>query len=258
VTRPLLAYHGNQVQVAPLTILLDAEREIHGYPEAVRYLYRQQLAEAEILALSKSDRMAPESKAQIVRRLAQKYSPAQVVSLSARTGEGVAEWLATVMAQPSQAVQTLTLDYQEYAAAEAQLSWLNAQGTLWGVRPFSAKNWLNHWLRMIDASLASAGGAIAHIKMQVATPAALLKASLTHSGAPVSWELAPDDESVHSTELAQFILNARVNTTPRILEQAVRQTFAEMTPEPKFRYEFVHFECFSPRPPQPTYHLGGI
>lgn len=256
VLRPLLAHpdnrHGAPFEIAPLTVLLDATRSLAGYSDTVGYLYHKQIAEAEIIALSKADLLDAAGLAATTQRLEKLHSPVQVHTLSARTGIGMASWLDHVMTHESEATKRLEIDYQRYAEAEAQLGWLNTRGTIRAGIPFSAKNWINHFLRLFDEALIRQLAAIAHLKIQVTSGAAQFKASITQSGAVPSWDLCP---AGGSSDCMHFVLNARVNTTPPILERVLRHTFAAVTPEPDFQYEFTHFECFGPLPPQPTYRM---
>jgi hypothetical protein len=174
------------------------------------------------------------------------------MSLSARTGAGLASWLATCLAQTSRADQLLDLNYRTYAEAEAELGWLNAKGTIAAAEPFAADGWITALLTQLQTALAAQSAAIAHIKVSLTTPTAILKASLTGSDRPISWDL----QTTATTDRGQFILNARVNLEPRRLEQLVRTTLAEIKPQPDFRLDFTHFECFSPLPPEPTYRFG--
>ena len=59
VLRPLQTYHPGQYQLAPLTILLDPLRQPERFPTVVDYLYQKQLAEANLIALSKRDLLDP-------------------------------------------------------------------------------------------------------------------------------------------------------------------------------------------------------
>jgi len=254
IIRPLAHYYGEQFQIGPLTILVDGLRETAGFPATVNYLYRKQLAEADLIGLNKAD-LLPEAEQQ--RRKAELealYPGVRVMSLSARTGEGLAEWLALALAESSPAAQVLELDYARYAEAEAQLGWLNAKGSLLAGRPFAAASWITNLLGYLEASFAGQTAPIAHIKVNLKTPAGAFKASLTQAGRPVSWDLQPVEVE---TDRAQFILNARVNTDPRTLEQTVRQALEATRPGPEVRYDLTHFECFSPLPPEPTHRLVG-
>ena len=60
ILQPLRAFHQREYHLAPLTVLLDpemADRVVHsGLPQEVQYLVKNQLAEADLLCLTKVDR----------------------------------------------------------------------------------------------------------------------------------------------------------------------------------------------------------
>jgi G3E family GTPase len=252
VLRPLLAYHPRQFELAPLTILVDPLREPGRFPPVVDYLYGKQLAEADTIVLSKCDLLGSVAAREQVQRLQMRYPNAEVLPISAHSGEGVASWLAGCLTRSSGAGQALELDYQRYAEAEACLGWLNATGALAADQPFAPADWLSATLRTLEQRFAGQGAAIAHVKLHMDTPGGALKASLTQSGQPISWDMRANDAA---TDSARFILNARVNTDPRTLEAIVRETVAQVAVQPPVRSELIFLECFSPLPPQPTHRL---
>jgi Ni2+-binding GTPase involved in maturation of urease and hydrogenase len=250
VVRPLLAYHAGAVEIAPLTVLADPQRDLSGFSETVGYLHDRQLAEAEIIALAKADLLEPAELDERLAGLRRAYPETAVTALSARSGQGVAEWLERALGGRG-AAKALEVDYDAYAAAEASLGWLNAAGVLVGARPFAADGWVAGALQALDQAFAEQGAPVAHIKLHLETPAATLKASITRSGAPVSWDLLPSDTRA---ERATLRLNVRVGGEPALLEAAVRR-LARETP-PWITLELAELECFSPAAPQPTYRLG--
>lgn len=252
VVRPLQAYHAIEVEVAPLTVLIDPQRDLKSFPATVDYLYRQQLAEAEIIALTKIDLLSDQARSDQLAELGALYPHAEVLGISARLGTGVDPWLKLIERQLSKAARALSIDYTLYAEAEASLGWLNASGVVQSDRAFSADAWMAGALHALDHAFTEQGAAIAHIKLQLETTQATLKASLTQSGAPVSWDLLPADVR---TDHARLLLNARVRTDPATLEAIVRRMAAE-TPS-WIECTLTHLECFSPLPPEPTYRLGG-
>ena len=252
ILRPLALYHADQYALAPLTILLDASRDLANFPPNVHYLYEQQLAEAELIVLNKADLLDEAALAQTLRALRTRYPQASVVPLSARTGDGLAAWLRVVTGQASRDPAALVIDYEKYAEAEAVLGWLNAKGIVRADAPFSGSVWIKALFQTLDERLQAHHAPIAHVKLLVTTPTGMLKASLTQSGAIPTWDLGPDTST---TEQLEFTLNARVNTDPSTLEQAVLHTIETIKPQPGSRYYFTHFECFSPLPPQPTHRL---
>jgi G3E family GTPase len=252
VLRPLSVYYSGQFELAPLTILLDGSRNTGRFSETVNYLYNKQLAEAEIIALNKVDLLSPDQQDEQLRALGQRYPQARLMRLSAHTGTGLDDWLNLMLRHDSDTRLDLDLDYGQYAAAEAELGWLNAHGLVRSGAAFSASDWTLNLLNHLAQAFASQDTPIAHIKTHVTTPDAALKASLTQAGLPMSWDLGP--EAQLTTQL-DFILNARVSADPPLLEQAVLQAIEAVKPDPQSRYYFSHFECFRPLPPRPTHRL---
>ncbi|HEU5088672.1 MAG TPA: GTP-binding protein [Roseiflexaceae bacterium] len=252
VLRPLRAYHAATVTIAPLTVLVDPLRDLAPFSGDVAYLHEQQLAEAELLVLTKCDLLGGDEAARRMAQLRLQYPRATVLGLSAHNGAGLDEWLAHCEGQAGALQHALDLDYGRYSDAEAALGWLNASGELHATRPFAADMWLAGALTMLDQALFHEGAAIAHIKLHLETPAATLKASLTRSGGPITWDLHRDGVRA---EHARLLINARVHCDPAILERVVRRLSQE-TPS-WITCTLTRLDSFSPAPPQPTYRLNG-
>ena len=268
VLRPLIQFHPDQYDLAPLTVLHDGTRDLSAFPVDVAYLYQQQLAEAELLLLNKCDQLTQEEQDAEVAVLQTDYPHAQVCGVSAKTGAGIDQWLDIVLGQQSRDPQALLIDYGRYADAEAALGWLNVKGTVRSDAPFDAMEWTVQLLNRLAAGFAAQQASIAHIKTLVTAGDARFKASLTQSGAPISWDIrdaiTPDTGTVTDTVTdtvtthIDFLLNVRVNAGPAVLEQVVTHTIDALKPVPSARYYFTHFECFSPLPPEPTYMMREI
>ncbi len=253
VLRPLAAYYPTQFDLAPLSVLVDATRELDRFSNNVSYLFDRQLEEAEIILLNKVDRLEENTKTQKQAALQSHYSQARLVSVSAHTGEGIHQWLDMVMGQTSSSPFTMTVDYDRYAEAEAELGWLNAKGTVRSSVPFSAREWT---LRLLDTlGQALATSQIAHIKTHISTSSSTFKASITQQGSAQSWDV--DSEDIPANQL-DFIFNARVATDPNTLQQLTLQSIDAIKPDPLARYYLTHFECFRPLPPRPTYRLPAL
>ncbi|WP_069805648.1 GTP-binding protein [Thermogemmatispora onikobensis] len=182
------------------------------------------------------------------------------------------------------------LDYRRYARAEARLGWLNARGRLQSSHPIGTSNgeagrvlaWAAALLSQLQERLARAGLVIAHIKLLVAPQALrrllseepdrrqvpdraeaaasqqeqlqgrLIKASLCGPApAAISWDarsahLLPDE--------AVWLLNARVDCSPAVLETHVRAVLAAAPGG--LQAEIEELSAFQPAPPQPHYRFG--
>src|SRR5439155_10892895 len=116
-----------------------------------------------------------------------RHPHAEVLSLSAKTGAGIASWLTQCMTGTNTIDQALELDYGLYAEAEACLGWLNATGTLTAEQQFAPSDWLAATLGALEQRFADQGAAVAHVKLHMRTPTGALKASLTQAGQPIAW-----------------------------------------------------------------------
>ncbi len=253
VLRPLAAYYPTQFDLAPLSVLVDATRELDRFSNNVSYLFDRQLEEAEIILLNKVDLLEENTKTQKQAALQSQYSQARLFSVSAHTGEGIQQWLDMVMGQTSSSPLTMTVDYDRYAEAEAELGWLNAKGTVRSSTPFSAREWTIKLLDTLGQALAHSQ--IAHIKTHVSTSQSTFKASITQHEAAPSWDV--DSENILSDQL-DFTLNARVATDPNTLQQLTLQSIEAIKPDSLARYYLTHFECFRPLPPRPTHRLPAL
>lgn len=252
VVRPLVQFHGDAYQLAPLTILLDSTRDLTSFPPNVHYLYQQQLAEAELFLLTKTDQLEYAQVDAKLRALQATYPQARLLASSAHTGAGLDEWLAIVLGQQSRNPAALLIDYERYADAEAALGWLNVKGFVRADQGFSAQAWTSTLLTTLAHAFTAQAAPIAHIKTLVTTPQAQFKASVTQANTPIVWDLQADTPA---TQRLDFILNVRVNAAPALLEQVVVQTVASIKPDAGARYYFDHFECFSPLPPKPYHQI---
>lgn len=252
VLRPIRKYYADDYDVAPLTVLLDPLREVAHFESTVTYLYRQQLLEADLIALNKSDLVEPAARRSMVDTLEQAYADARVLSLSARTGEGVDGWLEAVVSSASPMQRALDIDYTTYAEAEASLGWLNTRLSLAGEPSLSPRLWATTLLESLGQRFSENQMAVAHLKLHLDAGGAALKASLTQTGEPILWD---EDGQAAQAEQAAVILNARVSATPEQLQATVQQAIADTSARLQTAFAYDHFECFSPLPPQPTFRF---
>jgi G3E family GTPase len=255
VVKPLERDYPDVYEVAPFTVLVDPERELESFPDSMDDLFHWQLGEADIVAISKTDLLTDEQTQQQVQHFRETYPGKQVMPLSSRTGMGIEDWLAQIMRPPAYRRNVVPVDYIVYAEAEACLGWLNASLQLQADHPFSPQQWITNLLEDLQEDLQRLNAEIAHVKVHVYTDTAgqhQLKASLTALDRSIDWDL--QDASL-VTQTATAIFNARVHSTPDVLQQIVEQVVKRTAAAMQLSADVVHLECFSPAPPQPTFRL---
>ncbi len=237
VLRPLQHFYPERFRIAPLTVLVDPCRAARLSDPHTEYLFRSQVAEADLIGLTKADLYddVPDLDGVQARRI------------STVTGEGIDEWLAEVLQSSGPAGQKqLAIDYKLYAEAEASLGWMNWSAELRASRPLTPAEVAGPLLDHIDRSLTESGAAIAHAKVFVQAAAGWVKAGISENGQ----EPFVDGRLDASPALRHLIvLNIRAVATPELLEQVVADAPFEG------RVRIRSKEAFRPAAPRPEHRL---
>lgn len=241
ILQPWKESFSDRFLLAPLTVLVDpamlAEMERDEADPSMRYLHRNQLAEADIVCSTKADLHAGR--------------PAGVdFHLSARTGQEVGLWLRALLAQAGTGGGKLLrdVDYAEYARAEAALGWLNWQARVRLKHALSPAMLIGPFLDEIDSELLRAGVPVAHLKVLDRSAAGHLKASICRGGEEpqVDGDLMASAAREHT-----LTLNLRAVGDPEVLKSIVLAAAGRL---PGDRTDET-LQSFRPSPPRPERRL---
>jgi len=229
VIRPLRTLYGDRFTVAPLTVLLDPLRHravagslpLMAPAEDIAYLYGQQLAEADIIAINKIDLLTEQDREDLREELTARYPHATILTYSARQAENLAALVAAWDEAPSPS-PLVDIDYDRYAAAEAKLAWFNRSYTLTAPAGFSAHQWAVALMRHLSRVAAQRDWTIGHAKVAIDGSGELTKLSLTAAGAAPTVDVAT--EAVVTT--ATVNLNARVACEPSEMDAVAEAAVA--------------------------------
>lgn len=244
-------------EIAPLTVLVDPARVREEFlsrgstlhPDAA-YILRKQMEEADKILLSKADALEESEREELLTCLKSRFPNASACSVSSLTGEGVGEWINEIAhAQPT-VTRIAEVNYDRYARGEAVLGWLNATVELGWTAGGSPewKDFSQDFMRVFCDRLEGANGSIGHIKILTNGASGQLAVNRTasHGEDSVRLDGRIDDRSVY------FIVNARVETTPRELETAFRETLRDaLGSKASGRIQVLH--CIQPGRPVPTF-----
>jgi len=245
--------------LSPLSVVVDARRlsdlfqglSTGLHPDA-EYIFCKQMEEADIIVVNKIDRVDAGEVSGLREQLVRNYPRASCFFLSARTGEGVQDWLDAVMQRNDCGSHTVEVDYDRYAEGEAVLGWLNATVDIEG----EVTDW-----KVFTASLMSELGneldqksvAVGHVKsILVAGGAAPIIANLTGK----KDTLDVRGPSVVSA-VARLTINARAEMSPDELEELVRQTLDSVCGK-DFTVTTLVWQSLSPGRPNPTYRYAHV
>ncbi|TDD66269.1 hypothetical protein E1262_22595 [Jiangella aurantiaca] len=269
VIRPLRRRYGAGLTVAPLVAVVDPLRHaglgrslgLSDERSDLAYLYDRQLADAEVVALNKIDAIPRLDVDQVAAGLRRRCPHALVLECSAATGEGLAALVDVLTGDGGGARPCdLEIDYDRYAAAEAQLAWLNHALRLEpaGAAPVAPARWGEAALAHLGAAAARYGWTIGHAKVAIDTGGRLTKLSLVD---PARRPVADLDASPHAARPAgspmTAVLNARIACRPHELDAAVEAavTAADVATGTVSTAATGPPASFAPSYPTPTHRL---
>ncbi len=243
VLRPFVEYR-DRYRIAPLTVLVDpgraeslAQSDSSPY---LNYLFAKQIEEADILCFTKADLLPSPPQIPLLTEAGR-----PVRQVSSVTGQGVLAWLDEILSGTLQTSgQSLNIDYQQYAQAEAALAWLNLQATFEPEIPASPAMVLGPFLDSLDQRLTGAGISIVHLKMIVSSPSGYVKAALSGKGEEPRVEGALDASPATAHDI---LLNLRALGEPEDTREIVETELGKLAG----RLTAVELNCFSPAAPKP-------
>jgi G3E family GTPase len=259
VYAPIQRFHAAAFSLAPLSIFVEPARlrqllrPVGPFDDSVRYLFEQQIREAELIILSKNDLLdAPESD-RLTSHLREWIGNVQVIAMSATTGAGVDEWVSHVLSTSARHDRALDIDYDTYGRAEASLGWLNATVDLVSTKEFSPTRLGETVIEAVRAGCADFDAAIAHVKILLATAHGNDRIALTTNDARPRWDR---DASLTPVREASAIINARVATAPDTLRRIVEHALHSATHDLGVRAKMLDLESFAPAPPKRPAHVA--
>ena len=260
VQYPLRRMYGEDYRVAPLSVLVDPmrARRILGlepgssFSPKVLYVYEKQLEEADLIVVNKSDLLGAEQRAALEKALMARFPQAEIVTVSARTGENLDDWFGR-LSDPLAGRRAMEVDYDTYAEGEALLGWLNAACSVSSETPFDGNQLLRRIADDVRRRLADAGIEIAHFKMTLAADTGSDIAVLNL----VRTDTEPEQPHRLSEALTQgeMLLNLRAEGDPDELKSIAMAGLAAAAQEMAVSVSVDHIEHFRPGRPQPTHRM---
>jgi G3E family GTPase len=266
VLQPIKRFHQDRFCAAPFSVLVDHERlraldhgsssiETHafGFSDNVMYIYRKQLEEADLIALNKVDLLSDGQRAWAEAVLAREFPNVPILSLSARTGTGVDEWLDLVTKESDAGMRITEVDYDRYAAGEAALAWLNATAELHSEQVI---DWKDFCVKLVDAlreELRSRSAEIAHLKVHMSVGDEQLTSNLTTTASTLSIRGLIERPS-HD---AHLIVNIRAHIDAKSLDLVFEQG-AQAACGRRVRMGAKQVQCFAPARPQPKHRFQEV
>jgi Ni2+-binding GTPase involved in maturation of urease and hydrogenase len=258
ILQPLLDRHARDFRLARLSVVADPYRieaaldpRVTDLHPSAAYIVRKQLEEADLIVLNKADLLSAEDASALRARVEAAFPETEIHFVSAQSGQGVDDWLASTQKSGPVGRRILDIDYDTYAEGEAVLGWLNADIAL--VSTGKAVDWRSFAEALMGSlkdAFQSRDAAVGHVKILLSSGSDTLAANLTRARGSVS--LRGD---VSRSSSAELIVNARVEVPPEELEKIVRAAVSAAGGT-GIKATFRSLRSLRPGRPHPTYRYA--
>jgi len=258
ILQPLKEKMDRELLVSPLSVMADPAHlsdilngGTAGLHPSAAYIFRKQLEESDIILISKADLLKTGDLVLLKEKVKLNFPDAEVMTVSAVTGEGIDEWLKEVMNRTDAGQRLVKVDYDIYAEGEAVLGWLNSNIELNG-EPTDWDEFARKLLLDLSQQFDNRNASVGHVKIILENGDNYLTGNLTGKENTLNFR-----GSAGISERARLTLNARVEMSPEVLEAIVRNAL-DTTTNGNLRMKIVALRCLSPGRPNPTYRFDHI
>ena len=237
----------DECSLAPFTVLCEPHTlEIlkENRDPDLSYILRSQLLEADLIVLNKCDLLSPEQQALACAYLGSIHPQAQIIAISAQTGEGL-EILHQALIYGKASLRSPDLQYGKpaFLSAMGNISEYYLQyHAIVCCNDFSGTDYLLHMVREISNRLSSVSASIPHMKLLAWTPEGDY-GKVDYLGADRPPVVAKAF-SVPCTELA-VILNASAFCPSEILNGILTDSMYASSEAYQLSVTIFRKECFS-------------
>jgi Ni2+-binding GTPase involved in maturation of urease and hydrogenase len=262
VIEPLSKLYGDRYEIGPLAVLLKpdhgrkilADEQGLGFSPKAAYIFLKQLEEADVVVLNKIDRLTAGEQEQLVALVRERFPDKEVLATSARQGNGFGALIAELERARPECLRTPEVDYDIYAAGEAELGWLNCSVKLrseHGSVEFPLDQIVVELVELLAAALAAKGAEPAHLKILGEVDGAFAIANQVSSQSPIELSVAADI----LVPAAVLTVNARVALDPEQLASEVAAAVELLAQHHGLRSQIEHSQHFRPGRPVPTHRM---
>lgn len=257
VVQPLKALYADRFEVAPFAVLFKPShgRKIlrgdgpAGFSPKAAYIFEKQLEEADAIVVNRADELDPAGREELTALVRARHPDTPLLMVSARTGEGFDALTELLDRRGDWGRRILDIDYDTYAAGEAELGWYNGSAEFTAAEPFELDALLLELISSLSTAVAADGGEVAHLKIIGLAEGAFGVANLVAGGVPAELSLP----SHLKTRAVDLVVNARVATDPAALDRQVREAVTASAGRRGATLDFRAAQSFRPGRPTPTH-----
>ena len=258
VIKPLLELRTENLQPSSFSVFADSRLlrlrllgEPMPFTDNICYIFDQQIEEAGILVINKTDLLSRSRLDELMGLVGQRYSAKTILTQSAIAPSGVTKWfdLLSGVHLPPIPKNSVDMDYQRYGAGEAKLAWLD-QKVVFHLDPLQNGSQLVLSLTTeLLENLKHKNAPIGHLKILASSDTGdFCKVSIT-TLEDSQWQ---DQITRLDGSRLEILINARVEMEAIALQTIINDLLVN--------FPFINIlsdaEAFHPAQPQPTYRFA--
>lgn len=217
--------------------------------DSVRYIFKKQMEEADILILNKIDLLTNEELAKVIKMIEHDHPTKKILLQNSLNKHSIENWLTSLNDKIKTNRNPLIIDYNIYGEGEAKLAWLDATLSI-KTKKQPALKVATIFADMMHKKIKQKELTIGHLKFLIDDGESQQKISYT-TAIPSSTVFADGQSTT-----ASIIVNARVQTEPERLKKIFQQTIDEIILKYNSTIETRSLSVFQPGFPKPTYRIS--
>ncbi len=255
VAKPFAQYRPNYDVV--ISVFADAslllrllEGKLSFIKESIRYIFKKQLEEADVLVLNKVDLITQEEQAFIDSIIYNEYPGKIILHQNSLREADIKKWLHTMMQfKTTGSRKSLDIDYDLYGEGEAHLAWLDKKISIHSYH-HNAIQIAERIARDIHAAILQHQLTIGHLKYFMESRKWQKKLSATMTNNDFN-SLTTEEPS----DYCNMLINARVQTEPSLLRELVYGVIQKIMNEFSCKIIIENSSSFIPGYPRPTHRF---
>jgi G3E family GTPase len=219
--------------------------------EAIQYIYKKQLEEADIIVINKIDLLNNDELNQAKEILQSDYSGKKILFQNSLSKESIRKWVNDLdNYETSGNRKSLDLDYDIYGEGEGRLGWMDAALSIVTIDD-SAQEVTLTLINKIFSSITELQLPIGHLKFLIDNGSEKTKISYTTAGQ----EEIKNLNNLKRTSAVDLLINTRVQTEPGLLKEILNSVIASVAMDLDVRITTNHLSFFKPGFPKPTHRV---
>jgi G3E family GTPase len=217
--------------------------------DSVRYIYKKQLEEADLLVINKIDLLKDGQLKRIADVIKSEYPGKNILYQSSLCDVDVSSWLNNIEQFNAAGRDSLAIDYEVYGEGESKLAWLDKNITI-STNNDDAVFIVQKVIGYIVDQIQSRHIIIGHLKFFIDTGDLSQKISITTTTTGRDLKLR-----LSSAKRLNLLINARVETDPAKLKKLVDDVLLYVQSVHQCKVDHGKWSVFKPGFPRPTYRI---